>query len=430
MVVIFYFLLFASISSSELFEDYYEEAEKYMQNMTMKEKIGQMFFPRYNHTNATDDILNKKPGGFVLFAYDFDFDDKYIQDYIYKLQELSIKSVGLPLGLSVDEEGGTVNRVSLKHRKGGNFPSPQQIYNESGIEGVLKIDQEKRNLLRKFFLNINLAPVADLSYDPKDPIYKRTLGRKPEEAAAYISADVDGYVKDNFTCCAKHFPGHGNNTDTHLDVSYDYRSYEHFQKEDFKTFEAAIAKNIPMIMVGHNIAMCKDQEYPTSISKIWHDILRQELNYSGLILTDDLSMGAIKKHTNNVSEAVLAVLAGNDILLTSDYYIHFDAVVKAYKAGNISENIINMACRRIIAWKLKYTINTTYNKDESSEEPDAGSSTDNKPENTDDNTALIVVFSLIGSLIVIGLIIFFIMYYLRKSRQFDMDKAADIGLVS
>ena len=240
MVIYYYFLLFALCYSTELFEEYYKEADEKMKKMTMEERIGQMFFPRFNLKNSTDDIKNRKPGGFMLFANDFNFEEKYIQDYITKIQNLSYESMGLPLGLAVDEEGGTVNRVSKYHRKEGPFPSPQEIYNKSGIEGILKIDQEKRDLLRKFYLNINLAPVADLSYNPKDYIYGRTIGRKAGEAAEYIAKDVEGYVNDNYTCCLKHFPGYGNNSDTHTGISIDNRTYENFKNEDFKVFQAGI----------------------------------------------------------------------------------------------------------------------------------------------------------------------------------------------
>ena len=306
-MLINYFLLFALCYSSELFEEYYEEAEKYLQNMTIRERIGQMFFQRYNPQNASDDIQNKKPDGFVLYAEDFKYGEEYIRNYITKLKDLYKKSIGLPLGLAVDEEGGIVNRVSLYHRPKGKFPSPQEIYNESGIQGILDIDQEKRDLLRKFFLNVNLAPVADISYNPDDYIYDRTLGKLPNETADYIAADVEGYVNDSFSCCAKHFPGYGNNIDTHSDIAINNRPYETFLNEDFKSFEAGIAKKIPMILVSHNIVTCKDKKYPVSLSKTLIDILRNDLNFSGLIFTDDLSMGAIKKYTNNVSEAVLAV---------------------------------------------------------------------------------------------------------------------------
>ena len=407
-MVIFYVVLFALCYSSELFEEYYKKAEKVMEKMTMEERIGQMFFPRYSHKNASDDIKNRKPGGYVLFEYDFDYNATYIQDYITKIQELSYSSTRLPLGLSVDEEGGTVARVSRIHRKEGKFPSPQEIYNKSGIEGILQIDQEKRDLLRKFFLNINLAPVADISYNSNDYIYDRTLGRGPEESAEYISKDVEGYVEDNFTCCAKHFPGYGNNVDTHGEIAIDNRSYENFQKEDFLTFKAAIAQKIPMILVSHNIVTCKDKKHPASLSKAWHEILRNELKHSGLILTDDLSMGAIKQYTDNESEAVLAVQAGNDILLTSDYYVHLDAVIKAYNEGKIDQKLINEACRRIIAWKFKY-LNVT----EEEEEPTDKKEEEPVKEETN-NTNLVVASCGLG-IIIIGALTFFIYMYVKNN---------------
>jgi beta-N-acetylhexosaminidase len=398
-MVLYYLLLFVLCSSKDLFEDYYQKAEEFMKGMTLEEKIGQMLFPRFNLTNYTDDIPNKKPGGFVLFAYDFVFNETFIQQYINKSQELSEANVGLPLGLAVDEEGGTVVRVSPYHRDEGGFPSPQQIYNESGNDGILKIDQEKRDLLRKFFLNVNLAPVADISYNSSDYIYDRTLGRGPEESAEYIEKDVEGYVNDNFTCCAKHFPGYGNNIDTHGDIAIDKRSYEQFQNEDFLTFEAAIRKQIPMILVSHNIVLCKDKKYPASLSKAWHDILRNELNYTGLILTDDLSMGAIKKYTDNISEAVLAVNAGNDILLTSDYYKHYDALMKAANDGKITEETVDKACKRIIAWKFKYL---------------------NAKEREPNYTTLIIVASVLGVLI-LGAVILFLILWLKNRKKKDSE---------
>jgi len=398
-MVLYYLLLFVLCSSKDLFEDYYQKAEEFMKGMTLEEKIGQMLFPRFNLTNYTDDIPNKKPGGFVLFAYDFVFNETFIQQYINKSQELSEANVGLPLGLAVDEEGGNVVRVSPYHRDEGGFPSPQQIYNESGNDGILKIDQEKRDLLRKFFLNVNLAPVADISYNSSDYIYDRTLGRGPEESAEYIEKDVEGYVNDNFTCCAKHFPGYGNNIDTHGEIAIDKRSYEQFQNEDFLTFEAAIRKQIPMILVSHNIVLCKDKKYPASLSKAWHDILRNELNYTGLILTDDLSMGAIKKYTDNISEAVLAVNAGNDILLTSDYYKHYDALMKAADDGKITEETVDKACKRIIAWKFKYL---------------------NAKEREPNYTTLIIVASVLGVLI-LGAVILFLILWLKNRKKKDSE---------
>ena len=404
-------ILLIICKNKELFEDYYKEAEKYMSNWTLEQKIGQMFFPRFNDSTKEKDINTTYPGGFVLFAYDFE--NKKEEDIIKNIeyiQKLSMNSLNLPLGLAVDEEGGTVNRISKFFREKGKFPSPQEIYNNSGIKGILTIDKEKRDLLRKFKMNINLAPVADISYNSSDYIFKRTLGKPPEETAKYIKDDVEGYVKDDFSCCLKHFPGYGNNINTHDDVAYDNRSYEQFQKEDLRPFEAGISVNVPMILVSHNIVLCKDDLYPASISKTWHDILRDELKYSGLILTDDLSMDAIKKYSGDESPAVLAFNAGNDVLLTSDYEDHLKAVIEAAKKEKISIDTINKACRRIIAWKIKYLLNSKENK---------GINDDN---DNNDNTVLIICLGVSG-VIALGIIFYFISKkFLCKSSKDGNDK--------
>lgn len=409
-MVLYYFLLFALCVSKELFEDYYAKADEFMKNMSFEDKISQMIFPRFSYANRTDDIINKKPGGYVLFAYDFEYNATFIQNYMQEIQNLSESNNGLPLGLSVDEEGGTVVRVSKYHRS-QKFPSPQEIYNKSGNDGIAEIDKEKRDLLRKFFLNVNLAPVADISSNSSDYIYPRTIGRNALESAEYIEKDVEGYVKDNFTCCAKHFPGYGNNIDTHGDIAIDERSYEQFQQEDFLTFEAAIRQQIPMILVSHNIVKCKDDKHPASLSKAWHDILRNELNFTGLILTDDLSMGAIKKYTDNVSEAVLAVNAGNDILLTSDYYMHYNALMEAIKDGSITEDVVNKACRRIIAWKYKYLI----------------PGKEKEPENN--HTTLIIVSIVLGVLILGALIVFLVLYLKNRKKKPETDGVTEEALI-
>ena len=416
----------------ELFEEFYKEAEEYMSNMTIEQKIGQLFFPRFDNLTKEKDIKDKYPGGFVLFAKDFKEKKEVILNNIDYIQRLSYYSTNLPLGLAVDEEGGEVNRISLYHRK-APFPSPQKIYNESGIEGILNIDQEKRDLLKLFKINVNLAPVADISYNSNDYIYSRTLGRPPNETADYIRQDVESYLNDNFSCCLKHFPGYGNNINTHTGIAIDNRSYETFLNEDFKTFEAGIEEKTPMILVSHNIVTCKDEKYPASISKIWHDILRNDLNYSGLILTDDLSMDAIKQYSGEESPAVIAIRAGNDILLTSDYYEHLEAVINATKLNTISEEIINKACRRVIAWKIKYLLNSE-KKDEkeeeeeneeeqNNEEEDEGKKEEeeekNKEKEKDDkgNNNTILIIGLISGGIVLIIIIVFLSIIFCKKRE-------------
>ena len=332
-MVIYFLILLSLCNSSELFEDYYEEAEKYLKNLTIEQRIGQMFIPQFYPPIDYYEFPEVTPGGFLLFASAFNCGAKFIKENIKKIQRASFNNTRLPLGFSVDEEGGIVNRVS-KYFRDKPFPSPQQIYNESGIEGILEIDQEKRNLLRKFYMNINLASVADVTSDPNAPLFKRTLARDAKEIAEYIAKDVEGYVNDNFTCCLKHFPGYGNNVDTHGGMAIDERSYETFLNEDFLPFEAGITQKVPMILISHNIVKCKDTEYPASLSIPWHKILREDLNFSGLLITDDLTMKAIKDFYTLEKAAILAVKAGNDLIITGYYETQYNAVLQAVKNGN------------------------------------------------------------------------------------------------
>ena len=411
-MLIFYLLLFSLCYSSELFEDYYEEAEKYLKKMTLEQKVNQMFFPKYNSKRRVEDFPDNIPGGYVLYEEHFNYTDSFIQEYVSEMINITKNVTGLPLGLAVDEEGGNVYRISNKHRKNGTFPSPQKIFNESGIEGILSIDQEKRDLLRTFYMNVNLAPVADISYNSSDYMYHRTLGKLPKITADYIAKDVEGYVNDNFTCCAKHFPGYGNNTNTHLWIAIDDRDYDIFVKEDFLPFQASIKNKIPMILVSHNIVKCKDPDYPASISKEWVGILRNELKFSGLIITDDLSMNAITLFSHNESSSVLAVKAGNDLIITNNYRNHSKEVVEAVKSGNITENVIDTAVRRIIAWKLKYLEGLVINK---------------KNKDDDNNYTLTIVLGSVGGIILIAIVVFLIVRCKKKNNSIDIEAG---GLLS
>ena len=426
--LLFFILLITLSKSSELFEEYYEEADKFLSNMTIEEKIGQIFWPRFMNDSKEKDISETHLGGYVLFAKDFNESKEIIIKNIKYIQELSLNYTKLPLALAVDEEGGTVNRISLFHRD-SVFPSPQDIYNESGIDGILKIDNEKRNLLREFGININLAPVADISYNSSDYIYKRTLGKQPNETAEYIKKDVEGYVNDNFSCCNKHFPGYGNNLDTHGTIAKDERPYQTFLDEDFKTFEAGINAKVPMILVSHNIVLCKDEKYPASISKTWHDILRNELKFSGLILTDDMSMDAIKKYSGDLSPAIVAVNAGNDVILTGDYNEHLEAVINATKNGTISNDTIIKAARRVIAWKIKY-LGAKYKEDEKGkddEKKDDGKKEEDNKDDKKNNTTLTICLAVLV-VVLLGIIVFFVVKkFFCKNDGVDKDSIENIN---
>ena len=142
--------------------------------------------------------------------------------------------------------------------------------------------------------------------------------------------------------------------DTHTDVSIDEREYSDFLSSDFLPFIAGIKEEVPTIRVNHNIVKCMDPDLPASLSDNIHRILREDLKFSGLIITDDLSMDAVKSYVENGQAVVQAVLAGNDMIITSDLKKHKDEILQAVREGKISEDIINRAVLRVIACKFAY----------------------------------------------------------------------------
>lgn len=150
----------------------------------------------------------------------------------------------------------------------------------------------------------------------------------------------------------KHFPGYGNNVDTHTGIAYDNRSYETFQTNDFLPFIAGIKAGANSILVSHNIVKSMDDTMPASLSSNVHKILREELAFDGVIMTDDLSMDAITKLTGSVAAAITAINAGNDLLIATDYKTQIPAVIEAVNKGDIKEETIDDAVLRVLKWKV------------------------------------------------------------------------------
>ena len=151
----------------------------------------------------------------------------------------------------------------------------------------------------------------------------------------------------------KHFPGYGNNVDTHTGIAQDERSYETFVTADFLPFEAGIAAGADSVLVCHNVVACMDPDLPASLSPKVHHILRQELGFDGVVMTDDLMMDAIKQYTGNEQAAVQAAQAGNDLLLATDFDVQIPAVLQAVKEGRIPLEQVEQSVRRVLRWKMQ-----------------------------------------------------------------------------
>lgn len=325
-----------------------------IRSMTTEEKVGQLFLARCNAESALTDIQQYHLGGFVLFGVDF---ESRTPDSLFNTIASYQFTANIPLLIAVDEEGGTVTRVSrYKAFRDTPFPSPRTLYEEGGMEAVLLCEKEKCLLLRELGINVNLGPVCDLTTDPAAFMYDRSLGQDPDTTASFVT-DVVALMKHHKVgSVLKHFPGYGNNTDTHTGIAVDSRSLAELEEKDLIPFAAGTAAGCGGIMVSHTVVECLDDTLPASLSPAVHDYLRQHMDFDGVIITDDLVMQAITDQYGAGEAAVLAVLAGNDLLCSSEYAVQYGAVLAAVESGRISEDILYNAVRNVLEWKMELNL--------------------------------------------------------------------------
>lgn len=326
-------------------------AEQYADGLTLEEQTAQMFFVRCPETDAAALTAEYDIGGYLLFGRDFDGQTPETVTSTIASYQNAAKT---PMLIGVDEEGGTVVRVSSNPAfREAKFRSPQALYAEGGFDRIVSDTEEKDALLNSLGINVNFAPVCDVSIDPNDFIYARSFGREAEQTSEYVRTVVDRMLTDRTGMVLKHFPGYGNNADTHTGIAIDERSMDSFRQSDFLPFKAGIEAGAQSVLVSHNVVTCMDADHPASLSAEVHRILRDELGFDGVILTDDLIMDAIRDYTGGENAAVLAVQAGNDMLTSSDFLTQYNAVLAAAKDGTIARSTIREAAVRVIDWKMQ-----------------------------------------------------------------------------
>jgi len=327
-----------------------DRAQEILATMSIEEKIGQMFFVRCYAETAIADLATYHFGGFILFGDNVK--DITSDELITTIDSFQTAS-NIALLIGVDEEGGVVNRLSIYPQyRSEPFKSAQDLYAEGGWDMITSDTTEKNAFLKNLGINVNLAPVADVSTDTSDYIYKRSFGMEAYDTAKYVTTVVTQMNADDIGSVLKHFPGYGNNIDTHNDIAVDQRNYDTFVESDFLPFMAGIKAGVGAILVSHTIVNCMDAENPASLSSKVHQILRDDLNFDGVIMTDDLKMKAIRDRYGDEASAIQAVLAGNDMIISTYYDVQIPAVINAYYQGDITEDQINSSVLRILNWKL------------------------------------------------------------------------------
>jgi len=333
-------------SSSEEEED---NITAMIDKMSLEEKVGQLFFARTPQENQVSDLKDYHLGGYVLFGDDTENATKEsLQEKVQSFQEAS----DIPLLIGSDEEGGTVTRISNNPELVDQpFKGPQEIYEEDGWQGIIQDTKQKAAILDDLGINTGLFPDADVSTDEQSFIYDRTIGMDAKGTSEYVKNVVETLNEAQSGSTLKHFPGYGDNRDSHVEIVEDDRSLDELRENDFLPFEAGIKAGADSVLVSHNIVNSIDSEAPASISPEVHKILREELNFAGVIMTDDMDMAGLADFISQEDAGLEALKAGNDMVMSSSYQSQIPKVIQAVEDGDYSEEELNASVERVLTWK-------------------------------------------------------------------------------
>ncbi|WP_295288263.1 glycoside hydrolase family 3 N-terminal domain-containing protein [Veillonella sp.] len=344
---------YESVAQSELSPE--EKVDKLVANMSDADKVGQLLMIGIHGKTLNDDakfMLNEyRVGGIILFDRNMESKDQ-VKSLITDINKTG-KSAGLtPLFIGIDQEGGAVARMEDQLIK---VPPAEEVGKES-VEQAASLAKQVGTELKDLGFNINFAPVADLGLT-----YGRSFSTNPDEVVRYASAVGKAYEEAELWYSYKHFPGIGKtDVDLHADTSVVPVPKETLLNEDTKVFVDLIKQSKPntyAIMVSHAVYPQIDPDHPSSLSKaIITDWLRKDMGYNGVVVTDDMDMGALAKHYTFGDMAVQSILAGSDILLVCHEYEHmqeaYNGLMKAVKDGRISKERLDESVKRILLMKM------------------------------------------------------------------------------
>ena len=344
---------YESVVQSELSPE--EKVDKLVANMSDADKVGQLLMIGIHGKTLNDDakfMLNEyRVGGIILFDRNMESKDQ-VKSLITDINKTG-KSAGLtPLFIGIDQEGGAVARMEDQLIK---VPPAEELGKEP-IEQAVSLAKQSGTELKDLGFNINFAPVADLGLT-----YGRSFSTNPDDVVRYASAVGKAYDEAGLWYSYKHFPGIGKtDVDLHADTSVVPVSKETLLNEDTKVFVDLIKQSKPntyAIMVSHAMYPQIDADHPSSLSKaIITDWLRKDMGYNGVVVTDDMDMGALAKHYTFGDMAVQSILAGSDILLVCHEYEHmqeaYNGLMKAVKDSRISKERLDESVKRILLMKM------------------------------------------------------------------------------
>lgn len=332
-----------TIETSEVEEN--KVIEDILATMTLEEKVGQLFWARVPSDHQIEDLKSYHLSGYILFGRDFE--GRSTED-IKALTKGYQAAAKIPLLIGSDEEGGTVTRISSILET--PFQSPMALYQQGGMDAVLSDTKQKAELLKSVGINAGLFPVADLARNQSAFIYDRTIGQDAQTTASYVQQVLEELKKSKVGSTLKHFPGYGDNGDSHTAIIQDNRSLDELRQADFLPFQAGIDAGADSVLVSHNI-LSKIDTVPSSISPKITNLLRKELHFKGVIMTDDLDMAGLADFVSQGEAAFQVIVAGNDLILGSSYQTQIPYLLKKISSGELTEERIDESVRRILTWK-------------------------------------------------------------------------------
>lgn len=343
-----------------------EKIQQYIEEMSVEEKIGQLLMPAFREFDYTDSVAEfttamenvideYKVGGIILFKENIT-GKKQVQGLISDLQENS----DLPLWIGVDEEGGIVSRISSNPEMGFEPIEAAFDIGEAGnTDKAYEIGRQLGSMLGELGFNIDFAPVADIWSNPDNRVIgKRSFGNDPHIVSKMVKEVVRGLEEEEVISVVKHFPGHGDTAeDSHLGRAFVNRSLEELRQQELIPFQEAIDRGVPGVMIGHVELPQIDQGMPATLSKkIITDLLKKEMGFKGLVITDALDMEAVTSQFGKGEAAVISFLAGTDILLMPDIHEAHSHLLQACKDAKITQERLDESVYKILYTKYEYGI--------------------------------------------------------------------------
>lgn len=342
--------------------------QEVLASLSLEEKVAQLFIlaPEklsgefYTFSENANNIYKQFPvGGFIIFGENLKSPTqlKQLNSDIYKS---SIDRTGLPPILGIDEEGGLITRIARKPEFGvPNFDYMSNIGSTGNTNLARDAAFQIGSYLKPYHFNVNFAPAADVLSNPENTVLQgRSFGQNPVEVSQMVSAYVSGLRNSGLAACLKHFPGHGATAaDTHKGMAVSYRTSEELYKIEIPPFRAGIDAGSEFVMIGHfSVPNYTGNDLPASLSpEIIKGLLRREMAYQGLVITDALAMQAIVSAYGSANAAVLAFNAGNDLLLMPENFKEaYSALLQSFRDGRSSVEQLNNSVSRIIQFKLTH----------------------------------------------------------------------------